>query len=134
MASSTMAAIAGSACVRITLARGQPVNTIVAVDLAQPGTAPGHIIANGRDFVASPRLSPDGRRLAWLAWDHPNMPWNGTTLYLAALDENGAIIGAARNIAGGSAKFIFQPEWSPDGADLVFVWDCSGWWGFIASH
>ena len=107
---------------------GQPINTIVAVDLAQPGTAPGHIVANGRDFVASPRLSPDGRRLAWLAWDHPNMPWNGTTLYLAALDENGAIIGAARNIAGGPAELIFQPEWSPDGTDLVFISDRSGWW------
>ncbi len=75
---------------------GQPVNAIVGVDLAQPGTAAGHIIAAGQDFFASPRLSHDGRCLAWLAWDHPNMPWNGTTLYLAALDENGAIIGAVR--------------------------------------
>jgi dipeptidyl aminopeptidase/acylaminoacyl peptidase len=107
---------------------GQPVNTIVAVDLGQPGTTPGHIIANGHDFVASPRLSPNGRCLAWLAWDHPNMPWNGTTLYLATLDEKGTIIGAAQKIAGGPAESIFQPEWSPDGADLVFVSDRSGWW------
>jgi dipeptidyl aminopeptidase/acylaminoacyl peptidase len=107
---------------------GQPVNTIVAVDLGQPGTTPGHIIANGHDFVASPRLSPKGRCLAWLAWDHPNMPWNGTTLYLATLDEKGTIIGAAQKIAGGPAESIFQPEWSPDGADLVFVSDRSGWW------
>jgi len=56
------------------------------------------------------------------------MPWNGTTLYLAALDENGAIIGAARKIAGGPTESIFQPEWSPDGADLVFISDRSGWW------
>ena len=107
---------------------GQTVNAIVAVDLMQPGTAPGHIIAGGHDYFASPRLSPDGRCLAWIAWDHPNMPWNGTILYLAALDENGAIIGAARRIAGGRAESIFQPEWSPDGADLVFVSDRSGWW------
>jgi dipeptidyl aminopeptidase/acylaminoacyl peptidase len=107
---------------------GQPVNTIVAVDLGQHGTTPGHIIAKGHDFVASPRLSPDGRRLAWLAWDHPNMPWNSTTLYLATLDENGAIIGATQKIAGGPAESIFQPEWSPDGTDLVFISDRSGWW------
>ena len=56
------------------------------------------------------------------------MPWNGTILYVAALDENGAIIGAARRIAGGPAESIFQPEWSPDSTDLVFVSDRSGWW------
>jgi dipeptidyl aminopeptidase/acylaminoacyl peptidase len=56
------------------------------------------------------------------------MPWNGTTLYLAALDENGAIIGSAQKIAGGPAESIFQPEWSPDGTDLVFASDRSGWW------
>ena len=106
---------------------GQPVNAIVAVDLTQPGTAPGHIIAGGHDFFASPRLSPDGRYLAWLGWDHPNMPWNGSILYVATLDENGAIFGAARRIAGG-AESIFQPEWSPDGTDIVFVSDRSGWW------
>jgi dipeptidyl aminopeptidase/acylaminoacyl peptidase len=109
---------------------GQAVNTIVAVDLAQPGTTAGHVIANGHDFVASPRLSPDGRRLALLVWDHPNMPWNDSTLYLATLDENGAIIGAAQKIAGGSAESIFQPEWSPDGTELVFISDRSGWWNF----
>jgi hypothetical protein len=106
---------------------GLPVNAIVALDLSQSSTAAGHIIAAGHDFVASPRLSPDGRRLAWLAWDHPNMPWNGTTLYLATLDENGAV-GSAQTIAGGPAESIFQPEWSPDGTDLVFVSDRSGWW------
>src|SRR5262249_9504780 len=77
----------------------QPVNAIVALDLAQSRSAAGHIIAAGHDFVASPRLSPDGRYLAWLAWDHPNMPWNGTILFVAALDEDGAIIGTARRIA-----------------------------------
>jgi hypothetical protein len=113
---------------------GQPVNTIVALDLTQPSITAGQIIADGHDFVASPRLSPDGRRLAWLAWDHPNMPWNGTTLYLATLDENGAIIGAARKIAGGPTESIFQPEWSPDGADLVFISDRSGWWNHISDR
>ena len=57
-------------------AGGEPVNTIVAVDLGGGGDA-GRILASGHDFYASPRLSPDGNWLAWLAWDHPNMPWNG---------------------------------------------------------
>ncbi len=109
-------------------AGGPAVNAIVAIDLTRPGAAPGINLADGHDFVASPRLSPDGRRLAWLAWDHPNMPWNGTTLYLAELDDDGAIAGAPRAVAGGPAESIFQPEWSPDGADLFFVSDRSGWW------
>jgi dipeptidyl aminopeptidase/acylaminoacyl peptidase len=107
---------------------GQPVNAIVAVDLAQPGTTPGEILAEGHDFFASPRLSPDGRHLAWLAWDHPNMPWNGTTLYVAELGDDGTIIGTPRAVAGGPAESIFQPEWSPDGGELCFVSDRSGWW------
>src|SRR5262245_61448896 len=104
---------------------GEAVNAIVAIDLA--GTGPGTVIAGGHDFFASPRLSPDGTRLSWLAWDHPNMPWNGTTLYLAELDEQGSARNA-RAIAGGIAESIFQPEWSPDGKAVVFVSDRSGWW------
>ena len=57
----------------------ESVNAIVAVDLARPGAEPGRILVGGHDFFSSPRLSPDGRRLLWIAWDHPNMPWNGTT-------------------------------------------------------
>jgi dipeptidyl aminopeptidase/acylaminoacyl peptidase len=107
---------------------GQAVNAIVAVDLAQSGMTPGEILAEGHDFFASPRLSPDGRRLAWLAWDHPNMPWNGTTLSIAELSDDGAIAGTPRVVAGGRAESIFQPEWSPDGGELYFVSDRSGWW------
>jgi dipeptidyl aminopeptidase/acylaminoacyl peptidase len=107
---------------------GHPISTIVAVDLAQPSASPGRILAGGHDFVSSPRLSPDGRSLAWVSWDHPNMPWNGTILYLAELDKDGVIVGAPQAIAGGAAESICQPEWSPDGADLVFVSDRSDWW------
>ena len=107
---------------------GPAVNALVALNLAQPGTAPGEILAEGHDFFASPRLSPDGRRLAWLAWDHPNMPWNGTSLYVAELSEAGAIIGTSRVVAGGPSESIFQPEWSPNGGELCFVSDRSGWW------
>ena len=105
---------------------GEPANTIVAVDLARPGAEPERILVQGHDFVSSPRLSPDGSRLAWLAWDHPNMPWNGTTLYVATFTGDGSL-GAADAMAGGAAESIFQPEWSPDG-DIVFVSDRSGWW------
>jgi dipeptidyl aminopeptidase/acylaminoacyl peptidase len=111
---------------------GEAVNTIVAVDLQGAGTEPGRVLAQGRDFFSSPRLSPDGSKLLWLAWDHPNMPWNGTTLYLAAIGAGGALISAPEAIAGGVAESIFQPEWSPDGTAIVFVSDPSGWWNFYA--
>jgi dipeptidyl aminopeptidase/acylaminoacyl peptidase len=74
------------------------------------------------------RLAPDGTKLAWLAWDLPNMPWDGTVLYLAALGVDGMPAGKPRAIAGGPTESIFQPEWSPDGTSLVFVSDRSGWW------
>jgi dipeptidyl aminopeptidase/acylaminoacyl peptidase len=109
-------------------AGGEPVNAIVAVDLADKGGEPGSILVGGHDFFSSPRLSPDGRRLIWLAWDHPNMPWNGTILYLAELDDAGAVSGEPEIIAGGPNESIFQPEWSPDGNAVIFVSDRSDWW------
>ena len=109
-----------------------PENTIVAVDLSASGSTPGTVLAGGNDFFSSPRLSPDGRRLAWIAWDHPNMPWVGTTLYLAELDASGSPVGEPVAIAGGPEESIVQPEWSPDGATLVFNSDRSGWWNLHA--
>jgi dipeptidyl aminopeptidase/acylaminoacyl peptidase len=109
---------------------GEPVNTIVAVHLGGGGGA-GHVLASGHDFYASPRLSPDGRWLTWLAWDHPNMPWNGTRLYLGEVAQRGGI-SQAEPIAGGTTESIFQPEWSPDGAQIVFVSDRSGWWNLYS--
>ena len=103
---------------------GRVDNTLVAIDLAAPG--PGELLAQGHDFYASPRLSPDGRRLAWLSWDHPNMPWVGTELWLAEIAADGALA-APRLVAGGAAESIFQPQWSPDGV-LYFVSDRTGWW------
>ena len=108
--------------------KGAPVNAIVAVDLAHPGEEPGRMLVGGHDFFSSPRLSPDGRQLAWLAWDHPNMPWNGTTLYLAELDDAGAVASEPLAIAGGPEESIFQPEWSTEGTHIFFVSDQSGWW------
>jgi dipeptidyl aminopeptidase/acylaminoacyl peptidase len=106
---------------------GEPVNTVVAIDLSEPQREPGCVLAGGHDFFSSPRLSPDGNRLIWLAWDHPNMPWNGTTLYVGQFDQAGALTGV-QAIAGGAAESIFQPEWSPNGNAVSFVSDRSDWW------
>jgi dipeptidyl aminopeptidase/acylaminoacyl peptidase len=108
-------------------AEGEAVNAIVAVDLRETGREPGRVLIGGHNFFCAPRLSPDGRRLIWLAWDHPNMPWNGTTLYLAEIDAEGSV-GTPQAIAGGPAESIFQPEWSLDGSAIFFVSDRSNWW------
>ncbi len=110
-------------------AGNEPVNTIVAIDLG--GLGEPAVLASGHDFYSSPRLSPDGTWLTFLAWDHPYMPWNGTTLHLAALGGDGTV-GAPRPIAGGISESIFQPEWSPDGRTIVYASDSSGWWNLYA--
>ncbi len=103
---------------------GEAVNALVGVDLA--GSEAPKILVSGNDFFSTPRLSPDGGRLAWLAWNHPNMPWVSTELWLGEILPDGAI-GAAHRVAGGPDESIVQPEWSPDG-ELFFVSDRSGWW------
>jgi len=100
----------------------QPVNTLCAVGF----NGDENILALGDDFYSSPRLSPDGRHLAWLSWDHPRMPWQGTELWLAEVHDDGAL-GAVRRVAGGPNESVCQPEWSPAGV-LHFVSDRSGWW------
>lgn len=102
----------------------EPANFLVAIPL--DGADQGTTLASGHDFYASPRLSPDGRRLAWLAWRHPHMPWDETELWLAELDAAG-LPRDPRRVAGGAGESIFQPEWSPDGV-LHFVSDRTGWW------
>jgi dipeptidyl aminopeptidase/acylaminoacyl peptidase len=84
------------------------------------------VIAGGHDFYSSPRVSPDGQRVAWLAWDHPNMPWDGTELWVANLALDGSIADP-RRVAGGRTESVYQPQWSPDGV-LHFVSDRTGWW------
>jgi len=98
-------------------------NDIVAVSL--DGGDAGRVIVRGSDFVASPRLSPDGTKLAWLAWNHPDMPWTAAELWLGEFD--GITVSNAMRIAGGKNESVFQPEWSPDGL-LYYVSDRSGWW------
>ena len=100
-----------------------PVNDLVAISI-DDGSA--RVLASGHDFYAAPAPSPDGRHLAWLAWDQPDMPWDGAALWLAELDGDGAP-GAPTRIIGGAGCSAFQPAWSPDGA-LWCVADPDGWW------
>jgi dipeptidyl aminopeptidase/acylaminoacyl peptidase len=102
----------------------EAINELVAFPV--DGSAPPRVIAGGHDFVATPRVSPDGTQLAWLTWDHPNMPWDGTELRVADLAIDGSLSEPVL-IAGGSDESVFQPEWSPDGR-LHFVSDRTGWW------
>src|SRR5207248_10016837 len=79
----------------------------------------------GHDFFSAPRFSPDGRQLAWLSWDHPRMPWDGTELWVADIDDR--TVRTPRLVAGGPDESISQPRWGPKGA-LWFVSDRTGWW------
>ncbi|CAM2143400.1 acylaminoacyl-peptidase [Pararobbsia alpina] len=101
----------------------EAINTLVSVDLA---TGEIQTLVQGHDFFSSPTLRADGAQLAWLTWDHPNLPWDGTQLWLADIGADGTP-GPARCIAGGTEESIFQPAWSPSG-ELHFVSDRSGWW------
>jgi dipeptidyl aminopeptidase/acylaminoacyl peptidase len=118
----------------------EPINTIVSIPLGTKRTdspaEEGHyvhseVIASGYDFYSTPRLSPDGTKLAWLSWRHPAMPWDDTELWVADVDANGALTDPTR-VAGGNAESIYQPGWSPDGA-LYYVSDRTGWWQLYRS-
>lgn len=98
---------------------GLPVNEIVV--LPTDGSAEPEVIASGSDFYASPRFSQDGLRLAWLRWDMPRMPWDGTELVVGPREGEQVVV------AGGPSESIHQPDWAPDGT-LYFVSDRTGWW------
>ena len=101
----------------------EAVNSLVAMPLSG-GEA--QVLISGNDFYSSPRISPNGSRLAWLTWNHPNLPWDGCELWAGDISVDGAIANQ-QLVAGGLGESIFQPEWSPDGI-LYFVSDRSGWW------
>ncbi|HEY6730244.1 MAG TPA: S9 family peptidase [Solirubrobacterales bacterium] len=114
-------------CVRERDAEGEPVNEIVLLSL--DGGGEPQVLASDRDFYSFPRISPDGEWLAWTCWDHPNMPWDGTELWIAPLADSGE----ERLIAGGPEESVFQPEWGPDG-HLHFVSDRDGWWNLYRAR
>ncbi len=115
-------------CVREDHTDPQPagvVNTLVAIRLPYDPQG-GEVLAEGHDFYAEPRLDPEGRSLAWLAWDHPRMPWDGTLLYVAQVGAEGGLHNA-QVIAGGEQEAITQPNWDAQGR-LYFISDRSNWW------
>ena len=101
----------------------EAVNTIVAIDLERGRS---RVLVSGASFYSSPRISPDGSALAWLSWNHPNMPWDGCELWVADLLDDGTL-GERHLVAGSADESIFQPSWSPSGV-LHFVSDRTGWW------
>jgi dipeptidyl aminopeptidase/acylaminoacyl peptidase len=107
-------------------AGSEPRNSIVAI--GDDGSV--ETLVAGEDFYASLRLDPESGRLAWLTWNHPNLPWDGTELVVARLDSAGRPVDPAR-VAGGPRVSVFQPEWLRDGR-LGFVADPDGWWNHYA--
>lgn len=115
-------------------ANGEERNEIVLVALPEDGggefvPGPGRVLVTGTDFVAYPRISPDGRRLAWLWWNHPDMPWDSARLSLAELEADD--VGTPVTIAGGADQAALEPQWDADGR-LYFIDEPTGWWNLYA--
>jgi dipeptidyl aminopeptidase/acylaminoacyl peptidase len=100
----------------------EPKNSLASVSLTDGTVTP---LVEGADFYSSPTLSPDGKRLAWLSWNHPNMPWHGTELWVS--DFDGDRIANPARVYGGPTQTVFQPQWMPSG-DLLFSAEPEGWW------
>ena len=108
-------------------------NSIVRIPLPQGGA--GEVLYSGSDFVAFPRLSGDGKRLAFISWDHPNMPWDGTGLQVAEIGKDGLgpliTVAGGTPVAGGALESVLEPQWDTDGT-LYFISDRSGYWNLYA--
>jgi len=112
----------------------EPVNSIVSIDSEGDSDADHDVftVAAGNDFYSSPKLSADGKRIAWTTWNHPNMPWDGCELWVGDLDRSGHVV-SSRKIAGGATESVLQPEWSPAG-ELYFISDRSDWWNLYRAR
>ncbi len=100
----------------------EPENELVSIDAEGNAT----VLVSGSDFYSSPCLSPDGSQLAWLSWNHPNLPWDATSLNVANVDDNGEL-GEVKILPHKDPESVFQPRFSPNGT-LYFVSDRSNWW------
>lgn len=110
----------------------EAINTLVTLSTEGDNPDGGVVLVSGNDFYSSPRLSPDGTKLTWLTWHHPNMPWDGCELWVGELNADGSL-GKSEQVAGGPSESIFQPEWSPNGI-LYFISDRSNWWNIYRLH
>jgi len=102
---------------------GEPVHTIVRLDLAGANHEGGRVLCAGADFYSTPELSPTGR-FAWTEWNHPNMPWDASTVMAGTLGPDGPT--GALPVAGGPAESAMQPRWLGD--QLILLSDRTGWW------
>ena len=110
-------------CVREThFEKGEAKNELVAISTTKNQTI---VLCTGRDFYSSPRINPINNEICWLEWDHPNMPWDGTELFIGNFDSNG--LSEKKFIDGSKNISIIQPEWSESG-ELIYISDESGWW------
>jgi dipeptidyl aminopeptidase/acylaminoacyl peptidase len=107
---------------------GEAANEVVVVD--PDGTT--HVLVSGPDFVASPRPSRGGKHLAWLQWDHPDMPWDAAELWVAEVFGTGYDVALAnpRRLLGGSGSSVQEVQWTDDGR-LLATTDQSGWWNVV---
>jgi dipeptidyl aminopeptidase/acylaminoacyl peptidase len=103
---------------------GEAVNAIVALHLDRHNADGGRVLCSGADFYSTPELSPDDR-LAWTQWNHPDMPWDSTSVMVGRLDRD--LVVDAKEVAGGHGVSAVQPRWTADGA-LIYVSDRTDWW------
>ena len=104
---------------------GEPANRLVYLAFADQQVTL-HSLASGANFYSCARLSPSGKDVCWLQWNHPQTPWFGCELWRAKIGKSGSAESAVR-VAGGDAEAIFQPDWHPSG-DLLFCSDLGGNW------
>lgn len=109
-------------------APGEPVNTLVAIPLdglAGRDASMLQTVFSGTDFVEAPSVSPDGTKIAWLTWNHPEMPWTRSALHVAALGHTGQLL-ASLTLVDRPGVCVYEPRWTLDG-DLIHVDDSTGW-------
>ncbi|ROR35298.1 prolyl oligopeptidase family serine peptidase [Kitasatospora cineracea] len=121
-------------CLRETVADAagtSVVRHLVALPLdgrAADDPAAVRVLTGGHDFLSGPRIEPGGRRVAWLGWNHPAMPWDGTDLMVAGIEPDGTLAAPVR-VAGGDGESVTQADWAADGSGALYaVTDPDGWW------